>query len=164
RAARAVPMALAVGLALVVSVALAVVAVAVGGAVAVSVAVTVPTDVVRVAGCVVFAVAQAVTLDGRVRGVAGTVLVSLLAALLGLPSQSGRDHLRGNCALRPGRALRRTRTDGVAVVTEVRRQGMLGDRDGHERVRLRVRVVTDRHLRRRILGGCRRGVHERDEA
>src|SRR5947208_412517 len=47
--------------------------------------------------------------------------------------------------------LLRAGADRVAV-PEMRRQRMHGDRDRHERVLLRVRVVAARPLRRRVLG------------
>ena len=71
--------------------------------------------------------------------------------------------LRGLLALLGGEALWRTRPDRVAVA-EVRRQRSLGDGDRHERVLLGVGVVTDRHLRVRVLGRLRRGMRERDES
>ena len=105
--------------------------------------------------------ALAVGLDGRVGGVVRAVVLAL-PALLTFPSVPDRYHLRHNGRLCSGRALRRTWPDGVAV-SEVRGERMLGDRDGHERVRLRVGVVTDRHLGRRVLSSCRRGMHQGHE-
>ena len=60
--------------------------------------------------------------------------------------------LRGLVALLRGQALLRTRPDCVAMA-EVCQQRSLGDGDRHERVRLRVSVVTDRHLGRWVLSG-----------
>jgi len=60
--------------------------------------------------------------------------------------------LRGLLALLRGEALFRTGPDCVAMA-EVCRQRPLRDDDRHERVRLRVSVVTDRHLGRWVLSG-----------
>ncbi len=60
--------------------------------------------------------------------------------------------LRGLLALFRGEALLRTGPDCVAMA-EVCRQRSLRDGDRHERVLLRVSVVTDRHLGRWVLSG-----------
>src|SRR6266516_3774276 len=88
-----------------------------------------------------------------------TIGVALLLALL-LPVGvflSLPVLLRGLLALLRGEALLRTGPDCVAVA-EVCRQRSLGDGDRHERIRLRVSVVTDRHLGRWVLSGEGGGV------
>src|SRR6266576_3217280 len=60
--------------------------------------------------------------------------------------------LRGLLALLRGEALLRTGPDCVAMA-EVCRQRSFRDGNRHERVLLRVSVVTDRHLGRWVLSG-----------
>ena len=128
---------------------------AVSGTVADGLAVAIPAEIARTARRVRPAVA--VALDGCVRG----FLRALVMALSTLVADHSRTVSIGVslCSCRAGRG---TGPHGIAV-PEMRRQRMHGDGDGHKRVRRRMGVVTDRHLRRRVLSGCRRRVHERDE-
>ena len=91
-----------------------------------------------------------------------TTGVALLLALLALVLPVGvvlslPMLLRGLLALLWGGTLLRTGPECVAVA-EVCRQRSLGHGDRHERVRLRVSVVTNRHLGRWVLSGDGGGV------
>jgi hypothetical protein len=122
-------------------------AVALTFAVAFGLAVSVRLDTARDVTAALASVALAVVrLDvGRLRRLPG---VSLLAVV---PSVLVRAvHLLLLDVLRGRSLLLRARSDRVAV-PEMRRERVLGDRDRHEGILLRVRVVADRHLRRRVL-------------
>jgi hypothetical protein len=96
------------------------------------------------------------------RALVTTSVALLLALLLTVGVVSLSMLLRGLLALLRGQALLRTGPDCVAVA-QVCRQRSLRDVDRHERVLLRVSVVTDRHLGRWVLsgrGGDARTSHE----
>jgi len=86
------------------------------------------------------------------RALVTTSVVLFVALLLTVGVVSLSMLRRGRLALLRGQALLRTRPDCVAMA-KVRRQRSLRDDDRHERVLLRVSVVTDRHLGRWVLSG-----------
>ena len=86
------------------------------------------------------------------RALVTTSVVLLLALLLTVGVVVSLSMLRGLLTLLRGQALLRT-GPGCVAMAEVCRQRSLRDDDRHERVLLRVSVVTDRHLGRWVLSG-----------